>query len=152
MLFEQKSPVHKVPVAAGGDKRQLHKRTWQLLDWIGIGANSVKILKFPTIIFRYIQYWAIPSRKGHQPKPFFYTQIIYFSYYYQISKIELVGVCMLSFFESKLFQRICVFQSIFVIFDMFSTKEKSLITNEFTIWKTIVRLNIILLIQHLKII
>ena len=70
--------------------------------------------------------WAIPNRKGHQPKPVFDSKIVYFCYIYQIFKSEPEGDCIVSILHSqivgnkqstKIFQRICVFLSILCVRD-----------------------------------
>ena len=44
MLFDQKSQVHAVPGPSQGDK-QTDTETMRPLDWIGLGADSVKRMK-----------------------------------------------------------------------------------------------------------
>ena len=48
MLFDQKPPTLLVPVADGGDKQDTTHitRTSQLIDKIGLRANSVKKKKY----------------------------------------------------------------------------------------------------------
>ena len=45
MLFDQKSPFYAVPGPAGREEKNTH--TLQLINWIGLGADSgKKVVKF----------------------------------------------------------------------------------------------------------
>ena len=46
--------------------------------------------------------WVIPSRKGHQQKPFSFFNTVFSRHHYHIFKSELEGICIFSCWPSKL--------------------------------------------------
>ena len=121
---------------------------------------SICISKMVVQEYAHIQqqyYWVIPIRKGHKPKPvFFFYSKTFFWQYYHIFKSEQEDICICScqhirtkvnaYIESRFFKRNCILNvscelgtSLILrvrdICDVFSTNEKSTITNDFTICK-----------------